>query len=145
MVGWKDMVRKMVRFFDKLEDKVRLRLSRQPIVYALVGGVGIVLFWKGVWETAEYFVILNGPISIVISVILLLMSGLFVSFFIGDQVIISGIKREKKIAEKTEEEVEQESSKLDTITARLEEMDQDLHELKRNGNHKATGRRTTSI
>lgn len=125
------MVRKVVHFFDKLEDKVRSRLSRSPILYALIGGVGIVLFWRGVWDTADYFTVLNGPISIVISITLLLMSGLFVSFFIGDHVIISGIKQEKKVVDQTEEELAEDSDKLDRITKKLEEMDDDLHDLKK--------------
>lgn len=125
------MVRKVVHFFDRLEDKVRARLSRHPVLYALVGGVGIVLFWRGVWHTADYFTVLNGPISIVLSSILLLISGLFVSFFIGDRVIISGIKQEKKLDEKTADELAQEVSKLDRIESKLEEMDQDLHALRR--------------
>lgn len=120
-----------MHFFDKLEDKVRSRLSRSPILYALIGGVGIVLFWRGVWDTADYFTVLNGPISIVISITLLLMSGLFVSFFIGDHVIISGIKQEKKVVDQTEEELAEDSGKLDKIALKLEEMDHDLHDLKK--------------
>ena len=47
------LTRKIVRFFDKLEDKIRGRLSHHPIFYALVGGIGVVLFWRGVWHTAD--------------------------------------------------------------------------------------------
>ena len=92
------MIKHIIKFFDKLEDKVRGGLSRNPIIYTLIGGIAIVLFWRGVWLTADLFPFLTGPVSVVVSVSILLITGLFVSFFIGDQVIISGIKKEKKLA-----------------------------------------------
>ena len=95
------MTRKIIKFFDKLEDKIRTKLSHWPIIYALVGGVGIVLFWRGVWHTADLFPFLNGPV-------LLLLTGLFVSFFIGHYIIFSGLKQEKKIEEREEMEIETE-------------------------------------
>ncbi len=99
-------MKKIIKFLDKLEDKIRGKLSHYPIVYALVGGTGIVLFWRGVWHTADMFPFLSGPISIIISLILLLMTGLFVSFFIGHYIIFSGLKQEKKIEEREEAEIE---------------------------------------
>jgi large-conductance mechanosensitive channel len=101
------MVKKIIKFFDKLEDKIRGELSHWPILYALIGGVGIVLFWRGIWHAADEMSL--GPwASIIISLILLLMTGLFVSFFIGHYIIFSGIKQEKKIEEKEEAEIEAE-------------------------------------
>ncbi|MBI5079399.1 hypothetical protein HZB06_01870 [Candidatus Wolfebacteria bacterium] len=75
------MVRKIVRFFDKLEDRIRAVLSRWPIVYAFIGAVGIVLFWRGVWITADMFPFMSGPVSVFISIIALLLTGFFVYFF----------------------------------------------------------------
>jgi len=124
------MIRKVIYFFDKLEDHVRGALSHFPILYAFVGGIGIVLFWKGVWETAELFPSLFGPGSIVLSVIILLMTGVFVSSFIGNEILISGLKSQKKIAEKTEEEVQTEESDLTKIRKKIEKMENDVVELK---------------
>jgi len=98
------MTNKIINFFDKLEDKVRSKLSHYPIIYALIGGVGIVLFWRGVWYVADDMS-LGSWASIIISIILLLMTGLFVSFFIGHYIIFSGLKQEKKIEEKEEDEI----------------------------------------
>lgn len=100
------MIYKIIKFFDKLEDKIRTKLSHRPIIYAFVGGVGIVLLWRGVWLTADLFPFLNGPSSILVSLIILLLTGLFVSFFIGHYIIFSGLKQEKKIEEKEQEEIE---------------------------------------
>ncbi|MCL5004694.1 MAG: hypothetical protein M1170_01985 [Patescibacteria group bacterium] len=98
------MAGKIIKFFDKLEDKLRSKLSHYPILYALVGGTGIVLFWRGIWHLADE-IGLGAMASIIISLIILLMTGLFVSFFIGHYIIFSGLKQEKKIEEKEESEI----------------------------------------
>ncbi|MDO8742112.1 MAG: hypothetical protein Q7J45_01050 [bacterium] len=120
------MVKKIVYFFDKLEDKVRITLSHRPILYAIVGGIGIILFWKGVWEIAEVFPILHGLGSVVLGVFILLMTGLLVSFFIGDSIILSGYNREKKLAEKTEMEVREERNTDECIIEHLEAIEKKL-------------------
>lgn len=97
---------KIIKFFDKLEDKIRGKLSHWPIIYAFIGGIGIVLFWRGVWLTADLLPFMTGPFSILISIIILLFTGLFVSFFIGHYIILSGLRQEKRIEEKEEAEIE---------------------------------------
>lgn len=119
----------VVRFFDKLEDRVRARLSRAPIIYALIGAVGIILLWKGIWETAEYFSVLDGPGSIVLGTAILLASGLLVSFFIGDTIIISGLKREKKLAERTERDVKTESDLILDVEKKLASLERQVGEI----------------
>ena len=121
---------RLYTFFDKLEDKVRISLSHRPIIYSFVGAIGIVLVWKGVWETAEFFPSLHGPGSFILGAIILLLSGLMVSFFIGDNIIISGFKREKKLVEKTEMEVRHEATQLHAINTKLDRLSQDVHEIK---------------
>lgn len=108
---------------------MRISLSHRPILYAFVGAVGVILVWKGVWETAEHFVWLDGPGSIVLGSVLLLLTGLFVSFFIGDSIIMSGFKREKKFAEKTEAEIKSEREIMQSIEAKLEHIERDVEEL----------------
>lgn len=125
------MIKKIVKFFDRLEDKVRGRLSRHPILYTIIGGVAIVLFWKGVWETAELFPFLFGPVSIIISVIILLITGLFVSFFIGDRIVLSGLKGEKKLVEKAESEIETEEDVLEEIQEDVSRIEKEVHNLRR--------------
>jgi hypothetical protein len=121
-------MKSIIRFFDKLEDKVRVRLSHYPLVYSFVGGVGIVLFWKGVWETAEEFPALFGLGSLLLGTLIMLMTGLFVSFFIGDSIILSGLKREKKLVEKTEAEVKSEKNTIDYVIMRLDGIERKLDE-----------------
>lgn len=128
------MVKKLISFFDRLEDYVRIELSHSPILYALVGAVGIILLWKGVWEVAELIPGLHGFGSIVMGVIILLVSGLLVSFFIGDSIIISGFKKEKKLVERSELDIlKAEHQQTKEIVAKLDHLEKDIHDLK--GDH----------
>jgi len=64
---------------------------------------------------------IDGVISIGASVVILLVSGLFVSFFIGDRIILSGLKKEKKMEEKTKEELDAEMNKIEEKMEKIEE------------------------
>lgn len=123
----------IIKFFDKLEDKIRGVLSHRPIVYAFIGSVGIVLLWRGIWMTADMFDFMTGPVSILISITLLMAIGLFVSFFIGDQILLSGIKEEKRLDEKTEEEIRGEVVSLRQIKNDIEEIKNHLRKLDKKG------------
>lgn len=132
------MFKKILNFFDKLEDYVRGHLSRYPIVYTLIGGVAIVLFWRGVWHTADLLQAQGGwlgwlfyePTNMIIVTIILLASGLFVSYFIGDTILMSGMKGEKKLADKTEREIREEEVELKKIQATIKEIEKDVEEIK---------------
>jgi len=124
----KTVVGRTVRFFDKLEDHVRAGLSRRPILYSLIGGVAIVLFWRGVWMLADE-IGLSSVASIIVSVVIMLMTGLFVSFFVGDRIVLSGLKREKKLIEKTEEELASEGSELSGVKKELAKIEKTLEHI----------------
>ena len=123
---------KIINFFDKLEDRARARLSKSPVLYALIGGAGIVLFWHAITELALAVPFMNEWYALpwlIVSLIMLLMSGIFVSYFVGDSLIMSGLKGEKKIIEKTGDEIRAEESELKIILNRLEKIEQKLEEL----------------
>jgi hypothetical protein len=132
------MFKKILNFFDKFEDYVRGHLSRYPIVYTLIGGVAIVLFWRGVWHTADLLQAQGGwlgwlfyePTNMIIVTIILLASGLFVSYFIGDTILMSGMKGEKKLADKTEREIREEEVELKKIQATIKEIEKDVEQIK---------------
>lgn len=144
-------MRSIYKFFDKLEDRIRRKLSHYPVVYAFFGGVGVVLFWRGVWHSADYLMEMiftvvpkdsvdlgalpwwDGPLSLLVGGVLLLSTGLFVSGFIGNEIIISGLRGEKKMTEKTEEEVKVETNlvsdiekEVRDIASRLEDLENEL-------------------
>lgn len=124
------MIKKAIKYFDRLEDRTRERLSHYVVLYAMIGGIAIVLFWRGVWYTADMFPFLTGPVSVLVSTIIMLVTGLFVSFFVGDRIILSGLKREKKLAERTEEEVRVEAEITTKVLAKLEKIERDLEEIR---------------
>lgn len=137
MTKEKNILKRTDTFFDKLEDKVRARLSRHPILYTFIGGFGIVLFWRGVWHTGDMLeaqggalgYIFSGPGSIILSVVVLLMTGLFVSFFVGDVIILSGLKHEKKMAEKNEVELAKEEVSISHIEQDMLRLESKIEEL----------------
>jgi len=129
------------KFFDRTEDKTRSKLSKYPVLYATVGAVGLVLLWRGVWMVADslsvfdknpfdkaYFI--DGVVSIGASAVILLVSGLFVSFFIGDRIILSGLKQEKKLEEKTKEELESEMNVVNEMKQKIDKMEENMEEIK---------------
>lgn len=128
----------IVNYFDKLEDKVRMRLSHRSIVYAFIGGIGTVLFWRGVWHTGDILMREGGflgwffyePVTIVWTSIILLMTGLLVSVFIGERIIISGLKKEKKVSDKTETEIDKEEDEIRSMRGKIIQMSKDIEEIK---------------
>lgn len=114
------------KFFDKLEDKIRGKLTHYPLVYAFIGSVGIVSIWRGIWHISDNWV-MSGGLSLIIGILLTMITGLFVSFFIGDNIIISGLNKEKRIDEKTEKEIHKERAVLIKIQKDLEEIKEILN------------------
>lgn len=127
----------IVYLFDKMEDHIRARLARHPFIYTFIGGAGIVLFWRGVWHIADVLertstlgAHIFSPLgSLVLGIVVLLSTGLFVSAFIGDSIIMSGIRHDKKIIEKTIEDVETEKSDLEKMLVAVNAMQADLAHL----------------
>ncbi|MEK7642017.1 MAG: hypothetical protein AAB365_03450 [Patescibacteria group bacterium] len=132
------MFKKIFTFFDKFEDQVRGHLSRYPIIYTLVGGIAIVLFWRGVWHTADMLQARGGwlgfvfyePVNLVLVFALLLATGLFVSYFIGDSILISGLRQEKKLHEKTEKDIREEEATLNDIKNVMTSLKHEVDEIK---------------
>lgn len=127
----------LYNFGDRLEDRVRGHLSHYPLVYAFIGGAGIVIFWRGVWNTVDFIMSYfthnqvsstsissltglpwwDGPLSIILGTLILLITGLFVSNFIGNEILISGLKGEKKLVEKTEQEIKEDASTMSQLVS----------------------------
>ncbi len=121
----------------ELKHKIQSHLSHHPTLYALIVGVGIVLFWRGVWHTVDvmhdtigylaqshslslkdsYW--WDGPVSFVVGAFTLYITGAFTSSFIGNELILAGLKGERKLTEKTDAELKSEVSAISDIKEEL--------------------------
>lgn len=135
------MLRLISLFFDKVEDRVRIRLSRFPILFGFIGGFAIVEFWRGVWHLTDWvflrlgydpYGLFSSIFSVVISSFLLLITGLYVSLFLSDEsIILSGKRGEaKKIFERTESEIREEEGQILRLEKKVEMLSEVITDLK---------------
>ncbi|MEK7615936.1 MAG: hypothetical protein AAB420_01880 [Patescibacteria group bacterium] len=122
-------MKNVIKFFDELEDRIRHRLSRYPVLYAMIGGIGVVLFWRGIWDLSGLYI--GHWTALILSLVIMLLTGTFVSFFIGEQIILSGLKQEKRLDEKTETEIQKEEIELYHIDKDLESIKRQLAAIKK--------------
>ena len=123
-------MKKILNFFDVLEDKIRHHLSHYPIIYALVGFVGVVLTWRGIWHLADE-IGMNPWWSVILGILILLSSGLFVALAIGDEVIITAFRGRRKITELRIEEALTLAERVDEIKKILEKIDKSLSDVEK--------------
>ena len=124
-----NILKKFYDSFNKLGDKVRIKLAHMPLIYALIGSIGIVSIWRGV-EMISSDLGMSGWFSLIFGILIATSTGLFVSFFIGDNIIISGLNKEKRIDEKTEEEIHAEKEEIEKERTTLIEIKKDIKEIK---------------
>lgn len=123
--------------FKKTKHKIQEKLSHHPKTYALIVGIGIVLFWRGVWHSADYLHEMisslslssslslpsglwwDGPLSFLVGFIILYFTRAFTSSFIGNELILSGLRGEKKLSERTEEDLKNEVTAIADIKDEL--------------------------
>lgn len=137
-----------IKSLHRIEYRIRSWFSKRPIFYGVIGGIGVVFFWRGVWHTADalavYISIMakgrpttdfifpwDGPISAFIGAALLLTTGLFVSTFLGNEIAISGLRGERQLAEKTEFEVRTETGAIHEIRAEIRKIRERLETMEK--------------
>lgn len=129
--------------------RIRSWLSHHPVLYALVGGTGVILFWRGVWLTMDFLMYMvriavvdahgdlivahwpwwDGPLSIVLGSLILLVVSAFVSSLIGNEIIISGLHAEKHVSEKEGRAIRAEALEIQAIQRTLIEVTKKLDQL----------------
>lgn len=146
----------MQKIFQKIERKTESFLSHYPKLYALIVGIAIVLFWRGVWHTADHIHLLityfsspsstslmagewwDGPLSFVVGAVMLYFTGAFTSSFIGNELILSGLRGERRLEERAEADLKTEviaiadiKEELNIVSHKLEMLEKQAHQ-----NHK---------
>lgn len=147
----------MRTIFDRLENHIRAWLSHRPKLYALIVGIGVVLFWRGVWHTADLTHMLwnhlqnnltidlvehpwwDGPWSFVVGAVMLYFTGAFTSSFIGNELILSGLRGEKRLNQKEQLEIESEAhaileikGTLKDVTGKLDQLEEKIRKTGKN-------------
>ncbi len=128
------MYQKLSNFFDRLEDRVRGRLSRYPGIYAFIAGTCMILFWRGIWIMTDGLSgteASSGLVWVLISTVIMLLTGVFTTSFIGERIIISGLKGEKKDIEKTQAELEEDEDLLIRILREIRTIKKEVEGLKK--------------
>ena len=109
-------------------------LSHHPFFYALIGGTGVVLFWRGIWHTMDFLMSYlqplttahtsidinagmwrDGPHSLLLGTMILICTKAFVSSLIGNEIIIAGLQEERGFTKKVGKTTQSENRELRTI------------------------------
>ena len=77
--------------------------------------------------------------STVLGIIILLSTGLFVSIFLGESIIMSGIKREARVIGKTIGDVESEKSEVEESLGMISNVEKEVKKLESKVGKKAKG------
>jgi hypothetical protein len=125
----------VTNIFLRIEERARTYFERVPFLHAFLGGVGVVLFWRGVWEVADRIQI-DPIVSIVVGSLLLGAIGLFLHTFVGNAIIIKNVEKDKRMTTRAEHEIaavekdiKQEGATIDQLSAKIDQLEQVVREL----------------
>ncbi len=120
--------------FLKIEERARRAFEEYPFIHAFLAGVGVILFWRGVWEIADINN-LNPVVSIILGVLILGGIGLFIQTFIGNTLIIKKIKHEVEMEKENKKEVKQFEKEIIKEEITLNHLFTQINELKEKVDH----------
>ena len=116
-------MRPITRILLETEERTRTYFERVPFIQAFLAGIGVIIFWRGIWEWLDVFHI-SPVVSVIIGSIILLCVGVFVQTFIGNTIIIKNVKQgeqlEKKAIKEMEVEVGTEEVSLSSLSKKLD-------------------------
>jgi hypothetical protein len=78
----------------------------------------------------------DGPLSFLIGGTILYITGAFTSSFIGNELILSGLRGEKKLNQKTEADVKEEASEINDVKKELVLISKKLETLEKQSSSK---------
>lgn len=124
-------MRYFTNIFLTIEENARSYFEHIPFIHAFLAGIGVVLFWRGVWEYADRLHI-HPLISLGVGILLLGALGLFLQTFVGNTIIIKNVKKEvglEKVGEKKIEHMVQEVDKEEVTLAHISDQLQKLEHM----------------
>jgi hypothetical protein len=122
-------------FLLRIESCSRNFFEQIPFIHGFLAGIGIVLFWRGVWHIADE-IQLSSVASLIIGSILLGAIGLFLHTLVGNAIIIKNVEKDTTTSKKTEKElleveanIQQEELTLQTLQKELDKIHKKLDEV----------------
>lgn len=105
---------KFTKLLLSIEEHARNFFGRIPFIQAFLAGVGVIIFWRGIWEWLDN-VEVSPLASVVIGTLILGGVGVFLQTFIGNTIIIKSVKKEEAQEKKVLKEIEGEGA-IEEIT-----------------------------
>ena len=113
------------------EDSARQYFERVPFAQAFFAGIGVIIFWRGIWEWLDVYHI-SPLVSVLVGSLILLCVGVFLQTFIGNTIIIKNVKQEEQLEKKAIKEMEGDvgveevtlaslSAKIDALAKKIDE------------------------
>lgn len=99
-------MRPITKTFLRIEERARRFFEKLPFVQAFLAGIGVIIFWRGIWELLDRNNV-SPIVSVVVGSLILGGVGVFVQTFIGNTIIIREVKQEEKIEKKAMEKIEE--------------------------------------
>jgi hypothetical protein len=90
---------KITKILLTMEESARRYFEKVPFLQAFIAGVGVIIFWRGVWELLDDMRV-SPTLSIVLGCLLLAGVGVFLQTFIGNTIIIKNVHQEEKTEQK---------------------------------------------
>ena len=114
-----------------IEDDARRYFEKIPFAQAFFAGIGVIIFWRGIWEWLD--MLQMSPItSVILGAGILLCVGVFVQTFIGNTIIIKNVKQEEQTEKKQmrhmEGEVVTEEVTLSSLSKKIDELSKRIDE-----------------
>lgn len=108
-----------------VEEKARKFFERIPFIQAFLAGVGVIIFWRGIWEWLDQNNV-SPLVSVIIGTGILAGVGVFVQTFLGNTIIIREVRHEersgKAAVQKIAGEIATEEITLEKLSAKLDQL-----------------------
>lgn len=112
--------------FTQTEKKLRRKLRMHHFLFAFLGGVGIVLFWYGIWETAGSILEIYPPLSVLIGMTILSIMGIFIMEIVGKEALSEEIEEVERGEKKISKEIVRMGRDEKAIFAELEKVEHEI-------------------
>jgi len=107
-----------VRFTHSFIRKREHFIKSHHIIYTFVAGVGLIIFWYGIWEGLRLIPIIGNPlVAVLLGGVMVLVCGAYAYQFIGNQ------------ADNFRKEFNHVSGELDQVSEDVEDISEELDEV----------------